>query len=68
MRRRIVWIILGVPLALITVAVIPACRQAITMMNAILDGRPFMEAVEVGYHRDVHALWQEFAQAGAERK
>jgi hypothetical protein len=29
------------------------------MMNAILDGRPFMEAVDAGYHRDVRALWQE---------
>ena len=33
------------------------------MMNAILDGRPFAEAVTEGYHRDVHSLWQEFAEA-----
>ena len=32
------------------------------MMNAILDGRPFVEAVDVGYHQDVHTLWQKFAQ------
>jgi hypothetical protein len=38
------------------------------MMNAILDGRPFVEAVDVGYHQDVHALWQRFAQTSAERK
>jgi hypothetical protein len=33
------------------------------MMNAILDGRPFVEAVDVGYHEDVHSLWQKFALA-----
>jgi hypothetical protein len=38
------------------------------MMNAILDGRPFVEAVAAGYHQDVHFLWQEFAQTSAERK
>jgi hypothetical protein len=38
------------------------------MMNAILDGRPFTEAVAVSYHQDVHGLWKEFAQPGAERK
>ena len=38
------------------------------MINAILDGRPFAEAVTVGYHHDVHSLWQQFAQTGAERK
>ena len=32
------------------------------MMNAILDGRPFVEAVDAGYHQDVHSLWQKFAQ------
>jgi hypothetical protein len=31
------------------------------LMNAILDGRPFVEAVAVGYHQDVRSLWQEFA-------
>jgi hypothetical protein len=35
------------------------------LMNAILDGRPFAEAVESGYGRDVNALWQKFAQSGA---
>jgi hypothetical protein len=38
------------------------------MMNAILDGRPFAEAVAVSYRQDVHGLWKEFAQTGAERK
>jgi hypothetical protein len=38
------------------------------VMNAILDGRPFVEAVDVGYHQDVHALWQRFAETSAERK
>jgi hypothetical protein len=38
------------------------------MMNAILDGRPFVEAVTAGYHEDVHSLWQKFAQTGAEGK
>jgi hypothetical protein len=38
------------------------------MMNAILDGRPFMEAVGIGYHENVHSLWQKFTQTGAERK
>jgi hypothetical protein len=38
------------------------------MMNAILNGRPFVEAVDAGYHRDVRALWQEFTRAGAERR
>ena len=30
------------------------------MMNAILDGRPFLNALTVGYHKDLHSLWQEF--------
>ena len=38
------------------------------MMKAILDGRPFVEAVAAGYHDDVRALWQRFAQTSAERK
>jgi hypothetical protein len=38
------------------------------MMNAILDGRRFVEAVDVGYRQDVHSLWQKFAETGAERK
>jgi hypothetical protein len=32
------------------------------MMNAILEGRPFAEAVDTGYHRDVQSLWRQFAQ------
>jgi hypothetical protein len=38
------------------------------MMNAILDGRPFAEAVDTGYRQDVQSLWQKFATAGAEAK
>jgi hypothetical protein len=38
------------------------------MINAILDGRPLVEAVTVGYRHDVHSLWQQFAQTSAERK
>jgi hypothetical protein len=33
------------------------------MMNAILDGRSFAEAVAAGYQQDVHSLWQKFVQA-----
>jgi hypothetical protein len=32
------------------------------MMNAVLDGRPFVEAVEAGYRQDVQSLWQKFAR------
>ena len=38
------------------------------MMNLILDGRPFVEAVAVGYHEDVHTLWQKFANISGEQK
>ena len=38
------------------------------MMNAILDDRPFAEAVTVGYHEDVRSLWQKFVLTDAERK
>lgn len=38
------------------------------MMNAILDGRAFAEAVTVGYRTDVRSLWQKFVQTTAERK
>jgi hypothetical protein len=38
------------------------------MMQAILDGRPFVAAVAAGYPQQVQALWQKFAQAGAEVK
>ena len=38
------------------------------MMNAILDGRSFVEAVTVGYHEDIQSLWKRFAQISAERK
>ena len=33
------------------------------MMNAILDDRPFAEAVTAGYHDDVRSLWQSFIKA-----
>jgi hypothetical protein len=38
------------------------------MMNAILEGRPFVEAANAGYHQDVQSLWQKFAQTSAEGK
>lgn len=38
------------------------------MMDAILDGRPFAEAVTAGYHRDIQSLWRQFAQSSAGRK
>jgi hypothetical protein len=33
------------------------------MMNAILDGHPFAEAVMTGYETDLHKLWSRFVQA-----
>jgi hypothetical protein len=33
------------------------------MMSAMLDRRPFAEAVDAGYHQNVHSLWQKFAEA-----
>ena len=33
------------------------------MMNAILDGRPFAEAVTVNYRDDVRSLWQKFIKS-----
>jgi hypothetical protein len=38
------------------------------MMNDILDGRSFIEAVTVSYHEDIQSLWKRFAQISAERK
>jgi hypothetical protein len=38
------------------------------MMNAVLDGRAFAEAVNAGYHTDVRSLWQGFVKSNAERK
>jgi hypothetical protein len=38
------------------------------MMNTILDGRAFAEAVDVGYHNDVRSLWQQFIKSRADRK
>jgi hypothetical protein len=33
------------------------------MMNAILDGRPFADAVTTGYETDLQPLWSRFVQA-----
>src|SRR5579872_113319 len=33
------------------------------MMNAVLDGRPFTEAVTAGYRDDVRSLWQKFIKS-----
>lgn len=40
----------------------------VRMMNAILDGHSFVEAVTVGYHEDIQSLWKKFAHTRAERK
>jgi hypothetical protein len=34
------------------------------MMSAILDGRPFKDALTAGYHDDVQSLWEKFLKAG----
>jgi hypothetical protein len=39
-----------------------------SMMNDILDGRSFVEAVTVGYHADIQSLWKRFARISAETK
>jgi hypothetical protein len=38
------------------------------VMESILDGRSFVQAVDAGYHQDVQALWQKFTQTGAPRQ
>jgi hypothetical protein len=38
------------------------------MMNAILDGRAFAEAVAIGYDDDVRSLWQKFIESSPDRK
>jgi hypothetical protein len=38
------------------------------MMNAILDGRPFVEAVTAGYHDDERSLWEAFIKSSSDRK
>jgi hypothetical protein len=38
------------------------------MMKAILDGRPFAEAVTAGYHTDAPSLWLRFVQVLAGRE
>jgi len=37
------------------------------MLNAIIDGHAFAEAVTVGYHDDVRSLWQKF-KSSSDRK
>jgi hypothetical protein len=37
-----------------------------TMMQAILDGRPFADAVEAGYQTDVEALWLRFVRSSGQ--
>jgi hypothetical protein len=37
-------------------------------LSAILDGRTFAEAIDVGYHRDVRSLWQQFIKFSADKK
>jgi hypothetical protein len=38
------------------------------MMSAILDGRPFAEAVDIGYKDDIRPLWQQFIKLSADGK
>jgi hypothetical protein len=33
------------------------------MMRAILDGRSYKDAVDVGYHDNVHSLWEKFVKS-----
>jgi hypothetical protein len=37
------------------------------MMDAILDGRPFTEAVTTGYETDPQTLWSRFVQSASAR-
>ena len=38
------------------------------MMNAILNGSAFEEAVTVGYHEQVRSLWQRFTTLRPDRE
>jgi hypothetical protein len=38
------------------------------LITAILDGRPFADAMSLGYHDDVQSLWREFIQSGSQIK
>jgi hypothetical protein len=40
----------------------------VRMMNAMLDGRPFAEAVTSGYHDNIRSLWQKFTKSNSDRK
>jgi hypothetical protein len=33
------------------------------LMNAILDDRPFTEAMTIGYHDSVRSLWEKFMRS-----
>jgi len=81
MHRRIVW--MTIHLALIVMgarAGLSAVRRMISgfwksdgpafdrAMNAILDSRVFVEAVDFGHHDDVRSLWQQFIKSSADRK
>jgi hypothetical protein len=37
------------------------------MMNAILDGRTFAQAVTIGYHDNAPSLWQKFSASATDR-
>src|SRR5262249_46580409 len=37
------------------------------MMNAILDGRTFVQAVTIGYHDDVRSLWKAFIRSNSDQ-
>jgi hypothetical protein len=38
------------------------------MMNAILDGSGFVEAMTIGYHDNVRSLWEKFMTSRSDRK
>jgi hypothetical protein len=38
------------------------------MMNAILEGGDFAEAITIGYHDDVRSLWKKFVASRSDRK
>jgi hypothetical protein len=41
----------------------PAFAQ---LLNAILEGRPFAEAVTAAYHADIHSLWSRFLRSSTQ--
>lgn len=38
------------------------------MLNAIFGGRPFVQAMTIGYHADARSLWQKFIASNSDRK